>query len=311
MNDYKRRKKKKKLEQEARLKVQLEEDRRLRAERLGNIPNTTTTKDKDQQELEFRQKTAEKEKLRIQQQRQAERLEKERVLRLVQEDKLRRENKQTNPPLIISPNPTIPQSIPSSLPPIGDTCMIQIRLPHGNPLRQKFSSTDLLQDVHDYVASHLEPGLSFTFIIPMPRKEFNDEDMLKSLAELKLNGVTLTVLNETKRGIVKQAVEQRHIPAPPEVDIPMDDFPQNGPPIVPPIVPQESVADKIKKLPTYKFVPGPDPQAEPPICLICQCQFLVDEEIKKLPCNHDYHVTCVDPWLTDNDSCPLCTQKVY
>jgi len=304
-----------KKEQEARLKSQLELDRKERAEKLG--AQSIALKDKEQQELEFRQKEADKEKSRIQQQRLAERSEKERVMRLLQEDKIRRENLQNPsasiPPTLPSPTPSqVPKSIPpSTVPHSGDSCMIQIRLPHGNPLRQRFSGTDLLQDVHDYVASHLEPGLSFTFIIPMPRKEFNEEDMLKSLTELKLNGVTLTVLTETKRGLVKQAaVQPLHIPPPP-FDLPMDYGPPHILPIVPPQVPpQETVADKIKKLPTYKFAPGPEP-AEPVICLICQCEFIVNEEIKKLPCNHDYHVTCVDPWLIDNDSCPLCTQKIY
>jgi len=307
--DYERlqKEKKAKKEEEARIKAQLELDRKERAEKQGQaLPQ----KDKEQQELEFRQKEAEKEKVKQQQRRALERAEKERVLRLVQEDKMKRTGNPTSintttPTTITVPQPSTTVTIPRS----GDTCMLQIRLPHGNPLRQKFSSTDPLQIVHDFVASHLEPGLPFTFIIPMPRYEYTEEDMFKSLAELKLNGATLTVFPTAKRGIIKKA-EVLQIPPPHHlhnIPVPMDEIPNVAPPVVPP---QETVADKINKLPTYQFTPSPD-QTEASTCLICQCEFTEGEEIKKLPCNHEYHKSCVDPWLIDNDSCPLCTQKAY
>jgi len=299
-----------KKEQETRVKAELESDRKQRAEKLGQ---GISQKDKEQQELEFRQKEAEKEKIRLQQRRTAERAEKERVLKLLEEDRLRRDQK-NNPNFVPQPQNTIITSPPnpSVLPQpasssAAETCMIQIRLPHGNPLRQKFSSMELLQDVHNFVASHLEPGLVFNFIIPMPRKEFTVEDLSKSLAELKLNGVSLTVLTSNKRGIVKQAEVPVYVPPaihhhpPVYMDIP---------PPSPPPVNRETVADKIDKIPTYKFSPKPD-QEEAPICLICQCQYQPDEDIKKLPCSHDFHTACVDSWLIDNDSCPLCTQKAY
>jgi len=81
-------------------------------------------------------------------------------------------------------------------------------------------------------------------------------------------------------------------------------------PIPPPPVNRETVAEKINKIPTSKYTPNPD-QTEPPTCLICQCSYVADEDIKKLPCTHDFHSACVDAWLVDNDTCPLCTQKAY
>lgn len=33
--------------------------------------------------------------------------------------------------------------------------------------------------------------------------------------------------------------------------------------------------------------------------------------IKRLPCGHMYHVRCIDRWLLQNVSCPLCRESVY
>eukprot|EP00730_Choanoeca_flexa_P008785 TRINITY_DN12535_c1_g2_i11.p3 TRINITY_DN12535_c1_g2~~TRINITY_DN12535_c1_g2_i11.p3 ORF type:complete len:104 (+),score=24.95 TRINITY_DN12535_c1_g2_i11:963-1274(+) len=49
---------------------------------------------------------------------------------------------------------------------------------------------------------------------------------------------------------------------------------------------------------------------ETPICIICLGQFEVDEEIRTLPCKHEYHKDCIDPWIHTNGTCPLCKQNV-
>ncbi|CZR63999.1 uncharacterized protein PAC_13896 [Phialocephala subalpina] len=42
-------------------------------------------------------------------------------------------------------------------------------------------------------------------------------------------------------------------------------------------------------------------------CLICLEEFVENEEIRLLPCNHKFHPKCVDPWLEDvSGSCPVC-----
>eukprot|EP01039_Chlorochromonas_danica_P003261 gene3261-3572_t len=45
-------------------------------------------------------------------------------------------------------------------------------------------------------------------------------------------------------------------------------------------------------------------------CSICRENFIVDEEILKLPCRHCYHATCLSGWLVRNRSCPLCRSLV-
>jgi len=41
-------------------------------------------------------------------------------------------------------------------------------------------------------------------------------------------------------------------------------------------------------------------------CPICLVEYEVGDDIRCLPCNHEFHKCCVDPWLGNNASCPAC-----
>ncbi|XP_058501387.1 E3 ubiquitin-protein ligase RNF12-B isoform X2 [Solea solea] len=41
-------------------------------------------------------------------------------------------------------------------------------------------------------------------------------------------------------------------------------------------------------------------------CQICFCDYTDGEKLRILPCFHDYHVKCIDRWLKDNNTCPIC-----
>ncbi|KAM3609475.1 uncharacterized protein V6R79_015433 [Siganus canaliculatus] len=41
-------------------------------------------------------------------------------------------------------------------------------------------------------------------------------------------------------------------------------------------------------------------------CQICFCDYSNGEKLRMLPCFHDYHVKCIDRWLKDNATCPIC-----
>ncbi|GLJ39275.1 hypothetical protein SUGI_0801520 [Cryptomeria japonica] len=42
-------------------------------------------------------------------------------------------------------------------------------------------------------------------------------------------------------------------------------------------------------------------------CPICLSEFCPGEKLRVLPkCSHQFHVGCLDPWLTSHSSCPTC-----
>jgi len=42
------------------------------------------------------------------------------------------------------------------------------------------------------------------------------------------------------------------------------------------------------------------------VCSICLEEFKYDEELKKLKCAHIFHKECLEPWLDNNNKCPIC-----
>lgn len=41
-------------------------------------------------------------------------------------------------------------------------------------------------------------------------------------------------------------------------------------------------------------------------CTICLSEFELEEDVRRLPCMHLFHVECVDQWLGQNKRCPIC-----
>lgn len=41
-------------------------------------------------------------------------------------------------------------------------------------------------------------------------------------------------------------------------------------------------------------------------CTICLCDFEDNEDVRRLPCMHLFHIVCVDQWLHNNKRCPIC-----
>ncbi|OVA11076.1 UBX [Macleaya cordata] len=64
---------------------------------------------------------------------------------------------------------------------------LNIRLPDGASLQKKFSVTDALRLVKDYVDENQRSGIgSYDLAVPYPRKVFNEQDLSKELSELGL-----------------------------------------------------------------------------------------------------------------------------
>lgn len=64
---------------------------------------------------------------------------------------------------------------------------------------------------------------------------------------------------------------------------------------------------QLKKLPIRKFKKGEGND----VCAICLDEFEEGDKVRVLPCHHQYHCKCIDPWLLNNRrQCPVCKRKV-
>lgn len=46
------------------------------------------------------------------------------------------------------------------------------------------------------------------------------------------------------------------------------------------------------------------------ICAVCMEEFQAGEQMRTLPCLHDFHKRCVDRWLRRQGVCPICKHRV-
>ena len=65
---------------------------------------------------------------------------------------------------------------------------------------------------------------------------------------------------------------------------------------------------EVKKIPTKTFAVGDEEHFE--TCCICQDDYATGDKLRILPCDHAYHVQCIDPWLKTNGACAQCRKKV-
>ncbi|KAK9412371.1 E3 ubiquitin-protein ligase RNF43 [Crotalus adamanteus] len=59
----------------------------------------------------------------------------------------------------------------------------------------------------------------------------------------------------------------------------------------------------------YRHAPTGDSVStcsSPPICAICLEEFCEGQELRIITCSHEFHRQCVDPWLQQHQTCPLC-----
>jgi hypothetical protein len=74
---------------------------------------------------------------------------------------------------------------------------------------------------------------------------------------------------------------------------------------------------EVNKLPTFHFLPSLIlDQSNENVdncerkCLICQFEYETNEALRRLPCGHCFHKSCVDIWLQGKDTCPYCRQCI-
>ena len=74
-------------------------------------------------------------------------------------------------------------------------------------------------------------------------------------------------------------------------------------------------AAEVSKLPTFLYS-STDSKTAAKVddcehkCLVCQCEYENEEELRRLPCGHCFHTSCVDVWLQEKDVCPYCRQCI-
>ena len=45
-------------------------------------------------------------------------------------------------------------------------------------------------------------------------------------------------------------------------------------------------------------------------CVVCIEDFNNDDNVRKLVCSHIYHSECVDMWIIEKNTCPICKKTV-
>ncbi|XP_021568610.1 E3 ubiquitin-protein ligase RNF6 isoform X2 [Carlito syrichta] len=46
------------------------------------------------------------------------------------------------------------------------------------------------------------------------------------------------------------------------------------------------------------------------ICSVCISDYVTGNKLRRLPCMHEFHIHCIDRWLSENCTCPVCRQPV-
>ena len=45
-------------------------------------------------------------------------------------------------------------------------------------------------------------------------------------------------------------------------------------------------------------------------CTICMTEYTEGDRIQELPCSHEFHYHCIDRWLWENTTCPICRREL-
>lgn len=77
------------------------------------------------------------------------------------------------------------------------------------------------------------------------------------------------------------------------------------------LLPKQDVLKRMSSLKTKMYrQPKPTQPVETDNCAVCLEPFNNNQCLRVLPCLHEYHRDCVDPWLLLQHTCPLCKRSI-
>ncbi|CAH1159777.1 unnamed protein product [Phaedon cochleariae] len=67
----------------------------------------------------------------------------------------------------------------------------------------------------------------------------------------------------------------------------------------------------LSKIPTKSLKSeDKETQSEVECCAICIEHYKLTETLRILPCGHEFHKNCIDPWLLEHRTCPMCKMDI-
>lgn len=65
----------------------------------------------------------------------------------------------------------------------------------------------------------------------------------------------------------------------------------------------------LTRIPTMTITPGMTQELQSD-CAVCLDPYQLQDVIRLLPCKHVYHKSCIDPWLLEHRTCPMCKNDI-
>ncbi|ENN75922.1 hypothetical protein YQE_07532, partial [Dendroctonus ponderosae] len=67
----------------------------------------------------------------------------------------------------------------------------------------------------------------------------------------------------------------------------------------------------LSKIPTKTIkMDDKEVQGDGECCAVCIEPYKLSETLRILPCRHEFHKNCIDPWLLDHRTCPMCKMDI-